>query len=303
MHDITHFTLRDMTECGATLRAIGKGTRSMEEVARRIVRYLYDDLASGRDTERACVLVRFFKTHSYGELDADLRRFADTMLGGRPRSAVMKCLTLLATSGERPEWNTRARSVAHRAIPLPSAQAVARIPMISQLVKQLGVESATLVEPAAGIMVDAEQRSYNVFYVPEARDSPYIPAQADFVVPAGIRSVLGFGGLLPATAFAMSAAQGDIYYGLWYPIVFAGITLVIGMLFLPETKDRDIHAGDEMNHMALRLAAGEYAEVKAVLEAEGLKVSGRPGDDECIYFSDPDGHRLQVLTLKEQNEH
>ncbi|TCV70430.1 sugar transport protein [Neorhizobium sp. R1-B] len=51
-----------------------------------------------------------------------------------------------------------------------------------------------------------------------------------------------FGGLLPATAFAMSAAKGDIYYGLWYPIVFAGITLVIGLLFLPETKDRDIHA-------------------------------------------------------------
>ncbi|MBP1873214.1 MFS family permease [Ensifer adhaerens] len=53
-----------------------------------------------------------------------------------------------------------------------------------------------------------------------------------------------FGGLLPATAFAMSAAQGDIYYGLWYPIIFAGITFVIGMLFLPETKDRDIHAMD-----------------------------------------------------------
>ncbi|KKX26657.1 MFS transporter [Rhizobium sp. LC145] len=51
-----------------------------------------------------------------------------------------------------------------------------------------------------------------------------------------------FGGLLPATAFAMSAAKGDIYYGLWYPIVFAAITLVIGLLFLPETKDRDIHA-------------------------------------------------------------
>ena len=51
-----------------------------------------------------------------------------------------------------------------------------------------------------------------------------------------------FGGLLPATAFAMSAAAGNIYYGLWYPIVFAAITLVIGVLFLPETKDRDIHA-------------------------------------------------------------
>ncbi|TCM54890.1 sugar transport protein [Rhizobium sp. PP-F2F-G48] len=53
-----------------------------------------------------------------------------------------------------------------------------------------------------------------------------------------------FGGLLPAMAFAMSAAKGDIYYGLWYPIIFAGITLVIGLLFLPETKDRDIHAMD-----------------------------------------------------------
>ncbi|HWT58258.1 MAG TPA: MFS transporter [Rhizobium sp.] len=53
-----------------------------------------------------------------------------------------------------------------------------------------------------------------------------------------------FGGLLPATAFAMSAAAGDIYYGLWYPIVFASITLVIGLIFLPETKDRDIHAMD-----------------------------------------------------------
>jgi MFS family permease len=53
-----------------------------------------------------------------------------------------------------------------------------------------------------------------------------------------------FGGLLPATAFAMSAAAGNIYYGLWYPIVFAAITLVIGVIFLPETKDRDIHATD-----------------------------------------------------------
>jgi len=51
-----------------------------------------------------------------------------------------------------------------------------------------------------------------------------------------------FGGLLPATAFAMVAQTGDIYYGLWYPIVFAAITFVVGALFIPETKDRDIFA-------------------------------------------------------------
>jgi MFS family permease len=51
-----------------------------------------------------------------------------------------------------------------------------------------------------------------------------------------------FGGFLPTTAFAMVAATGNIYYGLWYPIVVAGITLVLGLLFLPETFKRAIDA-------------------------------------------------------------
>ncbi len=49
-----------------------------------------------------------------------------------------------------------------------------------------------------------------------------------------------FGGFLPTTAFAMVAATGDIYYGLWYPIVVAVMTLIIGAIFVPETKDRDL---------------------------------------------------------------
>ena len=53
-----------------------------------------------------------------------------------------------------------------------------------------------------------------------------------------------FGGLLPATAFAMVAQTGDIYYGLWYPIVIAIMTVIIGLFFIPETKDRDIFAED-----------------------------------------------------------
>jgi MFS family permease len=50
-----------------------------------------------------------------------------------------------------------------------------------------------------------------------------------------------FGGLLPATAFAIVASTGDIYAGLWYPVIFASITVVVGFFFLPETKDRDIN--------------------------------------------------------------
>jgi MFS family permease len=53
-----------------------------------------------------------------------------------------------------------------------------------------------------------------------------------------------FGGLLPTTAFAMTAATGDIYYGLWYPVIVAAGTFIIGTLFIRETKDVDIYARD-----------------------------------------------------------
>jgi catechol-2,3-dioxygenase len=63
----------------------------------------------------------------------------------------------------------------------------------------------------------------------------------------------------------------------------------------------EIHAGSEVNHMAMRLGTGTREEVKAILEAAGCQVHGRPGDPDCLYFQDPDGHRLQVLTPAERS--
>ena len=53
-----------------------------------------------------------------------------------------------------------------------------------------------------------------------------------------------FGGLLPTTAFAIVAQTGNMYNGLWYPIIVAGMTFVVGMLFIKETKDVDIYEND-----------------------------------------------------------
>ena len=60
-----------------------------------------------------------------------------------------------------------------------------------------------------------------------------------------------FGGFLPATSFAIVAATGDVFSGLWYPIVVATMTLVIGTLFIKETKDVDIHDPD-LKHAPVR---------------------------------------------------
>jgi MFS family permease len=66
-----------------------------------------------------------------------------------------------------------------------------------------------------------------------------------------------FGGFLPPAAFAIVAATGNIYSGLWYPIIVAGGTFVLGMIFLPETKDRDIYAADPEEIPQLRPASAD----------------------------------------------
>ena len=71
-----------------------------------------------------------------------------------------------------------------------------------------------------------------------------------------------------------------------------------GLALFEAEDDADIHGGSEVNHMALQLVSGDYQGVKSTLENAGLEVTGRPGDSTCVYFSDPDGHRLQLLMPK-----
>jgi|GEM_PF-1518334 len=198
MYDLTRFTLRDMAECGLALRQFGLGVESMEEASNRIVRYLYENFCTKPTGEKSCALVRLLKTHPYEDLEVELAEYARSMLNHYPPLPAMKCMTLLATVGEQTEWNSRHTSVGHKAIPLASEFVVAQIPMISQLIRQLGLDIKTVINPGPDLLVEIEQRKYNVFYVPEAIGNPYIPAQDSFVIPFGIKSVLGFGGLLPS---------------------------------------------------------------------------------------------------------
>jgi catechol 2,3-dioxygenase-like lactoylglutathione lyase family enzyme len=71
-----------------------------------------------------------------------------------------------------------------------------------------------------------------------------------------------------------------------------------GVALFKKTDGSPVPAGGDMNHLALSVAGGTYESLKAELEAHGVRVSGRPGDDRCIYFQDPDGHRLQLIFHK-----
>lgn len=194
-YQLERFALGDMLRCSLELRRLAGRATTMEAAARQLCRYLFDELQT-EDEQPACVLVRLYKTHSLDALPPSLRAFARRRAEGElsPRT---RCLTLLASVGTEPGWNDRRASRAHQVIPLASTTMVERAPMIAQLIRALGLGLEEVVRPTAEVVHDLKGRSYGVFHVPDALDSPYIPAQDDFVRPHGVRSVVGFGGTLP----------------------------------------------------------------------------------------------------------
>lgn len=68
-----------------------------------------------------------------------------------------------------------------------------------------------------------------------------------------------------------------------------------GVALFEQRGDTPLTTGNDLNHVALDIITGTYEAVKAELEQHGVAVSGRPGDPRCIYFHDPDGHRLQLM--------
>jgi len=194
-YDLTNFDLGAMLKCSLSLREAVAGAATLETSAHRLCRFLYDELHAP-DVPRACALVRCYKTHSFGALDPELQGFARGALGTGVALPTMKCLTLMATIGQSASWNNRHLSRGHRAIPLPSPEIVEKAPMISQLIKELGVELSVVLQPSSEVVKELAGKRHGVFHVENALGSPYIPAQQEFVVRYGIQSVLGFGGLL-----------------------------------------------------------------------------------------------------------
>jgi hypothetical protein len=190
---LSTFSGADLARLGDEIRAIARRTATMEVAANEVADLLWSSFRQEDGTPEAA-LIRVYKTHPFARLPVDLQEFAADVAGIEVAPDV-RCLTLLASRGLEPDWNDRRKSQGHKAIPLPSVEFVQRLPMVAGLVEQLGLDIADVVRPQKKRVVELAQRTYGVFHVPEATGSPYVPAQ-EFVARHGIRSALGFGGVL-----------------------------------------------------------------------------------------------------------
>lgn len=240
-HDLAHFGLSDMIECGRFIRSSTRLAGSMEETAQILVRYFYDAFRHSAAVSSNCALVRCFKTHRLGELPAALQVKALMSLGDEARDD-LRCLTLLATAGDLPAWNQPSASSGHAVIPLEDADAVSRAPMIAQLIRQLGLEVESVLAPNDDLLLEADERTYGVFHVEDAAGSPSIPSQA-FVQEHGIESVLGFGGLLPSGDLFAIILFSKVQITREIANLFRTLALSVKLVLLPFTRG-PIFAGE-----------------------------------------------------------
>ncbi len=193
---LDQFSLQDMIFCGADIRGMSRSHGSYDELAAGLVNYFRVRVVD-ENGQPAFALVRLFVTRAFAELEDDLRNIAASFAGTTHLDANTKCLTLCATAGDEPAWNEPSQSHGHRAIPLPSVEAVEELPMISELIRQLGFDVGVILNGHRKVLLD-DVTSGGVLHIEEATGSPFIPAQDEFVIRYGVRSIIGFGDVLPS---------------------------------------------------------------------------------------------------------
>ena len=194
-YDVARMNPQEAVRLSSDLQRVAEEPTDLDGAANAIVRHLHRAFRDPAGDARSCALVRFYRTQPMGLLSAEEAVFASSLGGDAELDPSVKCLQLVATAGEDPRWNSPADSRGHRVIPLPGEAALGRLPMVAQLVHQLGLDAGALLSADPSLLVDVAPKTYNVFHVEEAAGSPHVPAQ-DFVAAHGIRSVIGFGGLL-----------------------------------------------------------------------------------------------------------
>jgi signal transduction histidine kinase len=239
MHDLTHFSLADMLEVGSHLRHCCNEAGSLQVVAERMVTYLYHDLRDAHGA-RASAMVRFFLTRPFASLPSPYQEFIRSR-HPEERADDLICLNLMATSGVEPDWNSPATSRTDLAVPLRDANLTATAPMIDALIAQFGVDASSVSRPDR--QVPHTQSTFSVFHIAEARGSAYLPSQADFVEQYDIRSVFGFGGLLPSQDLFAVIVFATVPIGQETAELFPPLTLSAKLALAPYASG-PIFSGD-----------------------------------------------------------
>ena len=265
------FGLGDVVSLSAQLPGAVSPTGSMEEAAAALVRFLRGAFLDPQSHRPELVLARCFLTAPVEALPDELREIA----GARstpPPSPDTRCLTLLGTDGDLEQWCDHRRSVSHRVLPLVSKDAVAAAPMVAGLVEQLGLGVERLLDVAEMEAAEKNEENLDVFFVPEAMGSPRVPDQR-FVRAHGVRSVLGFGSVLPGgelfavVLFSRTPVDAEV------AAMFRTVAMAAKLALLPALAAPLFRGGPDRAVLADRASAARVRALEQMLAVQQQTVA------------------------------
>ncbi len=200
---ISKLSLKELVDLNYKLTGQLAGCTALEDAAQGYMSILYEALSE------SIVLARFFATIPFEELPEQNKEFVRNLAQSTGISGLIKektlVLSLLGSKGAKPEWNDRRNSQGHIAIPLASSDFIDRIPMMSRLLKQLGVGIDWIDNNDTELVAKTFQGLSGVFFVHDASTEEdnkgrKIIAAQDFVEEEKVKTVFGIGGCYLGTS-------------------------------------------------------------------------------------------------------
>lgn len=184
--------LSDIMRLGLCLREAAQVSGSLTQRAQLVTQFLYESFISRQSGIPTCPLVRVFRTSLTASLSPDDRRHLVEAYGASETESVSSVVQLIGSYGLQPQWCQSRNSIRYRCMPWGGVYRN-QFPMIHEIISRAGYELDGAV--SSSTMNDSTMCE-DMLYVPDAVGSPYILAQAEFVEPFEIRSVIGLGGRL-----------------------------------------------------------------------------------------------------------
>lgn len=197
MAQISNITGDTIISLRNKIREAMQDSAILEEAAQRFCEVMY------REFKESIVLTRLFATIPFAKLPDSNQAWVSKLAASQEISSLVNddtlVLSLLGTHGQEAAWCSRRNSEGHVGVPLASADFIDRIPMMSRLLKEMGLDLAWVERQDTGIVAKTMGAIAGVFYVPDAKKAvdhkgrPIIAAQ-DFVDAYQVETVFGLGG-------------------------------------------------------------------------------------------------------------
>jgi hypothetical protein len=200
---ISNVSLKELVDLNNNLVKRLEECTTLEDAAQEYMSILYETLSE------SIILARFFVAIPFGELPEPNKKFVSNLAQSADISDLIKektlILSLMGSRGKYPEWNDRRNSKGHIGIPLASSDFIDRIPMMSRLLKQLGVGIDWIDTDDTELVLKTFRNLNGVFFVRDAstetdNSGRMIITAQDFVQEENVKTVFGIGGCYLGTS-------------------------------------------------------------------------------------------------------